>query len=474
LMRRAGLEVAKLALAVAPHARVVWVAAGPGNNGGDGWEAALHLHAAGKDVRVSEVPAPSGLPTDALDARQRALAAGVQVVEQAPLLAAGDLAIDALLGLGSSRAPEGKLADTIQQLNAYRCAVLAVDLPSGLCADTGRLWGEAAVRATHTLSMLTLKPGLFTAQGRDHAGMVYCAPLGHHDNPLPDAWLTGLESLNTPQAKHSAHKGSRGDTLVVGGASGITGAALLAARAALAAGSGRVYLSLLDGGTTALDPQRPELMLRPATWPESPQTLARCTVLAGCGGGDAIAATLPRLLSSAPRLVLDADALNALAQDTMLLRLLQKRAHKTYATVLTPHPLEAARLLACQVGEVQTSRLAAASQLADQTGAVVVLKGSGTVVAAPTAMRATPWINSTGNAALSTAGTGDVLAGWLAGSWAVRHNDSNDGISSSELALRTSLASTCLHGLAADRAAVQPLRAADLIETMFAEANRKI
>lgn len=408
LMRRAGLEVAKLALAVAPHARVVWVAAGPGNNGGDGWEAAFHLRAAGRDVQVSELPAPSGSPPDALDARQRALDAGVQVVEQAPLLAAGDLAIDALLGLGSSRAPEGRLTDAIQQLNTCRCPVLAVDLPSGLCADTGRLWGEVAVRATHTLSMLTLKPGLFTAHGRDHAGVVYCATLGQHDNPPPDAWLTGLDSLNTSRAKHSAHKGSRGDTLVVGGVSGMTGAALLAARAALAAGSGRVYLSLLDGGTTVLDPQRPELMLRPATWPESPQTLARCTVLAGCGGGDTIAATLPRLLSSAPRLVLDADALNAIAQDTMLLRLLQTRAHKAYATVLTPHPLEAARLLACPVGDVQASRLAAASQLANQTGAVVVLKGSGTVVAAPTTMGTTLWINSTGNAALASAGTGDV------------------------------------------------------------------
>jgi ADP-dependent NAD(P)H-hydrate dehydratase / NAD(P)H-hydrate epimerase len=479
LMRRAGLEAARLALAVAPHARMIWVAAGPGNNGGDGWEAAFHLRAAGKNVRVSEVPAPSGLPADAHDARQRALAAGVQVLAHAPPpeasdLAAFDLAIDALLGLGSRRAPEGVLAECIAALNRCRRPVLAVDLPSGLCADTGRLWGEAAVRATHTLSLLTLKPGLFTGQGRDHTGQVYFANLGQPGQEPADANLIGQDSLHTPPAQHSAHKGSRGDTLVVGGASGMAGAAQLAARAALAAGSGRVYVSLQGGGTSAWDPERPELMQRPTTWPDSPETLARCTVLAGCGGGDAIAAQLPRLLSCAPRLVLDADALNAIAQDTMLMRLLQNRAQKSFATVLTPHPLEAARLLACQVADVQASRLTAASQLADQTGAMVVLKGSGTLVAAPTSMQVKPWINSTGNAALATAGTGDVLAGWLAGSWAARRNDSYPALSDKALALRTSLASVYLHGLAADRAGVQPLRAADLIEAMFGVGNGKV
>ncbi len=478
LMRRAGLEVARLALAIAPHARVVWVATGPGNNGGDGWEAAFHLRAGGKDVRVSEVPAPSGLPADALDARQRALAAGVHVVEHASSLDTCDLAIDALLGLGSSRAPHGVLADCIAALNHCRCPVLAVDVPSGLCADTGRLWGETAVRASHTLCLLTLKPGLFTAQGRDHAGLVYFSSLGQSGEQPADAQLIGQDSLHAApayqSAQHSAHKGSRGDTLVVGGASGMAGAAQLAARAALAAGSGRVYVSMQAGGTSTWDPQRPELMQRPATWPDSPQTLARCTVLAGCGGGDTIAARLPRLLSAAPRLVLDADALNAIAQDTKLMRLLQNRAHKTFATVLTPHPLEASRLLACQVADVQASRLAAASQLADQTGAVVVLKGSGTVVAAPATLQVKPWINSTGNAALASAGTGDVLAGWLAGSWAARRNDSYPGLSDRALALRTSLASVYLHGLAADRAGVQPLRAADLIEAMFGVANGKV
>ncbi|MFY7939624.1 MAG: NAD(P)H-hydrate epimerase, partial [Burkholderiaceae bacterium] len=209
LMRRAGLEVARLALAVAPHARVIWIATGPGNNGGDGWEAAFHLRAAGKDVRVSEVTTPSGLPADARDARERALAAGVQVLAKAPPLeasdlAAFDLAIDALLGLGSSRAPQGVLAECIAALNQCHCPVLAVDLPSGLCADTGRLWSETAVRATHTLSLLTLKPGLFTAQGRDHTGQVYFANLGQPGQEPADANLVALDSLRAPPAHQNA------------------------------------------------------------------------------------------------------------------------------------------------------------------------------------------------------------------------------------------------------------------------------
>ncbi len=472
LMRRAGLATARLALALTPHAILVWIATGPGNNGGDGWEAAFHLQTAGKNVRVTPLPAPGDLPPDALDARQRALAAGVTLVEHAPPLQPGDLAIDALLGIGATRAPSGLLAERILQLNTCGCTVLSVDLPSGLCADTGRLLGDTAVRASHTLSLLTLKPGLFTAQGRDHAGVVFFDGLGQQTAELPDARLIGLDSCHSAAPNHSAHKGSQGDTLVVGGAHGMSGAALLAARAALAAGSGRVYVSLLDEPTRDVDSLRPELMLRPTGWPESKQTLERCTVVVGCGGGDAVAAALPRLLSSATRLVVDADALNAVGQDSMLRQLLQARSAKGLATVLTPHPLETARLLGCSVSDVQASRLTAATQLAEQMGAIVVLKGSGTVVATPKAIDAAPWINGTGNAALATAGTGDVLAGWLAGLWAVQSGEQDRGVSTAALALQVSKAAVCLHGLAADRAGIHPLRAGELVEMMLAAANR--
>ena len=159
----------------------------------------------------------------------------------------------------------------------------------------------------------------------------------------------------------------------------MSGAALLAASAALHHGAGRVYVALLDGGSLAVDPARPELMFR------APQALdpAQLTVVAGCGGGHAIAAQLPRLLSTAPRLVLDADALNAIANDSQLATLLRARAARQRQTVLTPHPLEAARLLGSTAAAVQQDRLAAAQQLAQQFGCCVVLKGSGTVIAEP-------------------------------------------------------------------------------------------
>jgi ADP-dependent NAD(P)H-hydrate dehydratase / NAD(P)H-hydrate epimerase len=477
LMRRAGLEVARCALAIAPHARAVWIAAGPGNNGGDGLEAAIHLQTAGKQVHVHHLAAgQGGPPEDARDALERALAAGLIFAKEPPPLGAGDLAIDALLGVGASRGPEGEMAHRIRQLNALPCAVLAVDLPSGLCPDSGRLLGEQAVRARHTLALLTLKPGLFTAEGRDHAGDVWLSSLDVQTGEAPDAWLVGLDNLHAPAFRHSAHKGRHGDTLIVGGAPGMAGAAWLAARAAHAAGSGRVFFSLLDPQAPAWDAARPELMARPAGWPESNSVLGQCTVVAGCGGGQAVAAALPRLLSVAKRLVLDADGLNAVANDSALGLLLRARASRRLATVLTPHPLEAARLLGCSAAQVQADRPGAARQLAAQTSAIVVLKGSGTVIATPDG--GPPWINATGNAALATAGTGDVLAGWIGGHWSVLHgepdpDEDDPAAASRDDALAAALAGVCLHGVAADQAGVSPLRAADLIECMLLARARQ-
>ena len=188
------------------------------------------------------------------------------------------------------------------------------------------------------------------------------------------------------------------------------GAALLAASAALHGGAGRVLVALL-GGTLDLDVRQPELMFRHV----DALQLEQLTVVCGCGGGEAVRAALPQVLAQAPRLVLDADALNAIASDAALAQALADRAPKAHATVLTPHPLEAARLLGTDTASVQSHRLAAAEQLAERFQCVVVLKGSGTVVAAP---NQAPRINPTGNALLATAGTGDVLAGLIGAYWA--------------------------------------------------------
>jgi hydroxyethylthiazole kinase-like uncharacterized protein yjeF len=206
---------------------------------------------------------------------------------------------------------------------------------------------------------------------------------------------------------HNSHKGSYGDVMVIGGAPGMTGAAVLAGTAALHGGAGRVLLGFLDetdhAGTAY---QHPALMVRQV----ADLDFKQATVVCGCGGGDAVRHELPRVLSTAARLVLDADALNAIARDTSLQALLKKRANHGLPTVITPHPLEAARLLGCKATEVQMDRLAAAEQLAQQTRSVVVLKGSGSILAQT---GQTSVINPTGNARLATAGTGDVLAGLI-------------------------------------------------------------
>ncbi|HET9821944.1 MAG TPA: NAD(P)H-hydrate dehydratase [Burkholderiaceae bacterium] len=461
LMQRAGLATARLALALAPHARHVWIVAGPGNNGGDGFEAAMHLARADKPVTVHALGDAARRPADAAASLQRAQDAGVRVVEGGEPPAA-DLDIDALLGIGGTRAPTGALLAAIRALNARPGPCLAVDVPSGLASDTGDLLGDEAVRATHTLALLTLKPGLLTGHGRARAGALWLDPIGcddHWPSVAPRAWLTGADDAAPFAAPrgHEGHKGQFGDVIVVGGAAGMAGAVVLAARAALAAGAGRVFLAPLDAQFAGHDPQAPELMVRPQLWRAQPAVLDGATVVCGCGAGAAVREALPTVLSRSARLVLDADALNAIAADPALWTLLERRATAHRATVLTPHPLEAARLLGLPgAADVQADRLAAADRLATRSGAVVLLKGSGSVVAAPA--RA-PHVNPTGDARLASAGTGDVLAGWLGGLWAATHADP----------FAVACAGAWQHGLAVEGApAARALRAAALIERLAA------
>jgi ADP-dependent NAD(P)H-hydrate dehydratase / NAD(P)H-hydrate epimerase len=409
LMQRAGLAVARLALAVAPHARIIWIACGPGNNGGDGLEAARHLLSWGKQVVVTREGDEARAPADARAALQRARAEGVPFGDTAP--PHWDLAIDALLGIGSGRPLEGTMADWARAMNESAAPVLAIDLPSGLNADTGASMG---VRADHTLSLLTLKPGLFTGNGRDAAGQVWFEDLDVSGCAVePTAWLNATPRRTA--RPHASHKGTYGDVAVIGGAAGMTGAALLAATAALHAGAGRVYACPMGDAAPSLDPSQADLMFR--SWPSL--DLGRMAVACGCGGGDAIAAALPKVLSTAHALVLDADALNAIAADTQLQVLLRARSRRQRATVLTPHPLEAGRLLGCDAQQVQADRLRAARELVDRFECAVVLKGSGTVIATPACA---PRINPTGNGRLATAGTGDVLAGMIAARLAMGEN----------------------------------------------------
>jgi hydroxyethylthiazole kinase-like uncharacterized protein yjeF len=411
LMQRAGLAVARLAMATTPHARTIWVACGPGNNGGDGLEAAAQLRQRGFATVVTHIGDESRLPADARASLQRARGAGVQFSDVPP--EHPDLAIDALLGLGAARPPDGQMIEWLRRMHAARSPVLSVDLPSGLDADTGALSADyLGVSSSSTLglrrltlSLLTLKPGLFTAQGRDVTGDVWFDDLGVASSAeRPAARLQGASP--TPVRRQASHKGSYGDVAVIGGAPGMAGAALLAASAALGAGAGRVFVAPLDADIAPLDFVQPELMFRR---PEG-LDLDAMTVVCGCGGGSAVHALLQRVLETAHALVIDADALNAIANDGALQGLLKVRTQSRRFTVLTPHPLEAARLLGTTTRDVQSDRLGAAKRLAERFGAVVVLKGSGTVIADA---GETPVINASGNARLATAGTGDVLAGMV-------------------------------------------------------------
>lgn len=417
-MQRAGLAVARLALAVAPHAKTIWLACGPGNNGGDGLEAAIHLSSWGKRVAVTWFGDLEHAPKDALAAWQRASNSGIQTFDaEPPELEAGDLCIDALLGIGASRAAEGPMSRCIEHMNASPAPILAVDLPTGLNADTGALMGSLPtsqqasgqqVFARWTLTLLTAKPGLFTGHGRDLAGEIWFDDLGIDTFDMKaNAMLAGAPPL--VRRPHASHKGNFGDTVVVGGDDGMSGAVVLAASAALHAGAGRVYLCPIRPMEGMLLARQPELMLRRL----DSLDLTRATVVCGCGGGQGVAEVLPRVISTAQRLVLDADALNALSADDALKTLLLQRAKRgrdRARAVLTPHPLEAARLLATDTSSVQEDRLQAAQRLAERFQSVVLLKGSGTVIAAPGKV---PVINPTGNARLATAGTGDVLAGMI-------------------------------------------------------------
>ncbi len=244
------------------------------------------------------------------------------------------------------------------------------------------------------------------------SGHIWLNTLGADPPASAYAWLNPAPSLS--HRTHASHKGSYGDVAIVGGSAGMEGAAILAARAALQSGAGRVFLALLSPDQT-----HPGIELPADLMQRHPETLhpEQLTMVIGCGGGLEITNSLPRWFCDAAQLVVDADALNAMAASTRLQTLLRARPQDT--TVITPHPLEAARLLGCSVADIQADRIASAQRLAANFQCVVILKGSGSVITAP---QKTPHINPTGNGKLAIAGTGDVLAGMTGAALAHHHS----------------------------------------------------
>lgn len=442
LMQRAGQATANAALDMLPFstnkARVL-VLAGPGNNGGDALEAAANLTYSGVQVEILRFP-PAGAPSaERAAAQRRAEHSDARFIDIGTSAMAGtdwNLVIDGLFGIGLARPVSGALRTLVDTVNTLSCPVLALDVPSGLDADTGAIVGPdgVAVHATHTITFIGDKPGLHTCDGRDHAGQVTVAPLDLEPRQFPPARLhlndVGFFARHLKLRRQNSHKGSYGNVAVVGGARGMAGAPILAARSALHAGAGRVFAVFADDAP-AYDSGQPELMCRAAAGFD----LDSAVLVLGPGLGTAPQSVelLKRAVASASALVADADALNLLASDAALQAGVATRAA---GCIITPHPLEAARLLGIAIGAVQADRVSAAHKLAAQLRATVVLKGSGTVIAAPDGDAV---INTTGNPALATAGTGDVLAG-LCGSLLAQ------GWPQWEAAL----AAVWLHGMAAD------------------------
>jgi NAD(P)H-hydrate epimerase len=413
LMQRAGAAAFDLLRARWPRARRVAVLCGTGNNGGDGYVLARLAHAAGMTVNVLSLGAAEKMRGDAAAARKQCKSAGVSIRNfQAGLLAGHDIIIDALLGTGLEREAEGEWRAAIEAVNASRLPVLAVDLPSGLNADTGRVMG-AAVRASATMSFIGLKAGLFTGAGREHAGDIFFDDLGVPPDiyagvpalvrRLTEASLHGL----VPPRRRDMHKGDAGHVLVIGGDRGMPGAARLAGEAAYRAGAGLVMLATHPEHAAAIAAARPELIVHGVATPgDLRPLLARADVIAagpGLGQGEWGNALFGAALDTRLPLVVDADALNILAADPVM--------HADW--ILTPHPGEAARMLGMTTEQIQADRFAAARELNASFGGVCVLKGAGTLIAS--LYDGVISVCDRGNPGMASAGMGDVLTGVIAG-----------------------------------------------------------
>lgn len=411
LMQRAGIAAAHVARDMLVHGKRVLVFAGPGNNGGDAWVCARQLRDWWFDVQVVFLGDAKLLSADALSAMQSwTQASGAWTPNWNTIARKPDLIIDGLLGIGMTREVSGPMAAAIQWINEAAVPVLALDTPSGLNADTGRVMG-CAVRATRTITFLGLKPGLLTLDGPDHAGQVGSdrLQLDTAAFELPHGQVLDASLLDAfPKRVRNSHKGTFGSVGVIGGAHGMIGAAILAARAALHIGAGRVYVGFVADDAPVIDWVHPELMIRAA---EEAVLLdhASCIALGpGAGQSPRAARLLDASIARPIPIVLDADALNLVAIDPV--RASAVRSRKA-PTVITPHPAEAARLLGKNTSEIQADRIAAACELASKLNSHVVLKGVGSVCALPNQR----WfINASGNPGLAVAGMGDVLCGIVA------------------------------------------------------------
>jgi NAD(P)H-hydrate epimerase len=412
LMSRAGAAAFELLRQRWPDARRIVVVCGGGNNAGDGYVVARLAHQSGLDVRVLTLSNPDDLRGDALTAWQDAGAAGVlTTVFTAAGLADAELLVDAILGTGLEREVSGVWREAIEAMNAHPTDTLAIDIPSGLHADTGAMLG-AAVQAAATLTFIGLKQGLFTGQGPACCGDVLFADLDAPPDIYraihPACWRYAGEDLPVllPKRGRSAHKGRFGHVLVIGGERGLVGAARMAGEAAARCGAGLVSIATRAAHAGLQAATRPELMCHGIeTLEELEPLLDRATVIAvgpGLGQGEWGRAMLQAALARDQPLVIDADGLNLLAIEPIFRE----------NWILTPHSGEAARLLKMTPAQVEADRFAAVEDVALRFGGVAVLKGAGSLIASRTDGLVA--LCSAGNPGMACGGMGDVLTGVIA------------------------------------------------------------
>lgn len=409
LMRRAGCAAWRELLDRWPQARRLLVVCGPGNNGGDGYLLATHALRSGRDVQVLSVDALPPNSELAREARRTFLGAGGRAGVFEATLPPADLVVDALFGIGLTRTPDAHLSALVDAINAHDADVFSLDVPSGIDADRGSAPGHA-VRATHTLEFIGCKVGLRTGTALDHTGSLGLATLEAEPfrDAVPVATLIGVGALPRwlrPRVR-DLHKGRNGRVLCIGGDLGGGGAIVLCAEAALRSGAGLVEVATRSAHVAPLLARLPEAMAHAcdeAAAVEPAMLRADCIALGpGLGRTEWAASLLQSALAAAHPLVLDADALNLLAE---------RPAALPVDAVMTPHPGEAARLLGLSAADVQRDRFEAARVLARRHTGTVVLKGAGTVVAAADGRT---HVLAAGNPGMAVGGMGDALTGVIA------------------------------------------------------------
>ena len=469
LMERAGLESFRVLRERWPAARRVTVVAGPGNNGGDGFVVARHAAREGLSVSLALVGDAARIAGDARTAYRRMLreAPGPIRVRGMGEDAGEDpeIVVDALFGTGLTRAVSGAAAEAVRAMNASPAPVLALDVPSGIHSDTGRVLGSA-VRAAATVGFIGLKQGLFTREGRECAGEIVYRDLGVPGHVFAQVAASARRMAYRDCAglvgrrPRDAHKGRFGHVLIVGGDHGYAGAACLAGMAAGRTGAGLVSVATRPAHVGPLVVSRPEMMVHGIESPAALDPLLdRASVIAvgpGLGRGRWGASLLDRIVSTDRALVIDADAINLLAQGAVAWPDAAARP-----VVHTPHSGEAGRVLGEPAGVVESDRFAAARALAEAHPGTWLLKGAGTIVAEPGVILR---VCEGGNPGMASGGMGDVLTGIVAALLA-------QGCSGIDAAS----AGACLHAAAGDAAARNGERgmlASDVIAALPPLADR--